>query len=108
MQSLAAVVEERSVSLPPSLHPSVPPSLHSCRHYLCHQIVMMQGKNYGVVPTSHTRCQRGMSREDVEERESPYREERERLLVPSAGSEGAGRTGEEREMERVMERVREE
>lgn len=38
-------------------------------------------------------------REDVEERKSPYREERDRLLVLSAGSEGAARTGEEEEME---------
>lgn len=103
MQSVTAVVEEHSISLPPSLHPSVPPSLHSCRHYLCRQIVTMQGEKYGAVPASRTRRQRGMSREDVEERESPYREERERLLVPSAGSEGAGRTGEERVMERVRE-----
>lgn len=51
-------------------------------------------------PTPSTRERaRQTVREDVEERKSPYREERGRLLVLSAGSEGAARMGEEKEME---------
>lgn len=59
---------------------------------------MMQGK-----PRSGPRVPRSLPereqdrqvREGVEERKSPYREERDRLLALSAGSEGAALTGEE-------------
>lgn len=89
-----------SASLSPPLRSSIP---RSCRYYPCHQIAMMQGKPwsgpYVPYPLPHGERARQRVREDVEERKSPYREERDRLLVLSAGSEGAARTGEEKEME---------
>lgn len=42
---------------------------------------------------------------DSEERKSPYREGRDGLLVPSAGSEGAARMGEEKK-EKMEKRER--
>ncbi|KAK5867664.1 hypothetical protein PBY51_012134 [Eleginops maclovinus] len=101
MQSLAADTEQHSISLLPSLQPfrsSIPRSRH---HYRCHQIAMMRGKPWSGPRVPHPlqgrecKTYREEGREAVEEGKSAYREERDRLLALSAGSEGAARTGEE-------------
>lgn len=76
MQSLAAVVDEHSISPLPSLYPSIPRSSH---HYRCHQIAMMQGKLWSGPNIPHPlpeREQDGWVREDAQ-RKSTYREEKD-------------------------------
>lgn len=62
---------------------------------------MIQGESWSGPHNLHPLPDREQDRQrgDVEERKSPYRVERDQLLALSAVSEGAARTGEEKEME---------
>lgn len=90
MQSLAVALH-----LSPPLRSSAP---RSCRHYHRHQIAMMRRNPWSGPHIPNPLLERE-SKTDAKERKSPYREEKDRLLVLSAGSEGVARTGEERETE---------
>lgn len=83
MQSLAAIVEEHSISLIRSLHPSIPRSRH---HYCHHKIATMKEKPQSGphIPRSLPESAHGRETKT----ETGEREGRDGLLMLSAGSEG--------------------